>query len=161
MKKVLVIIATVEVLSVVLSVVCFSDALAGDSADIMTIRKIWDQYAYAVGTGDVDLWISLWDKNGVQMPPNQPALKGTDNIVVRRRKGAEAFNAQMEIRSEEIVVEGDMAFSRGTYTATLTPKAGGKAVTVDGKFLTILMRQADGSWKIYRDCFNSNVPPPK
>ena len=28
-----------------------------------------------------------------------------------------------------------------------------------GKYLTILKKQTDGSWKIYRDCFNSDVPP--
>jgi len=41
----------------------------------------------------------------------------------------------------------------------MTPKAGGKTIKLDGKYLTILERQADGSWKIAIDCFNSNVPP--
>ncbi len=37
-------------------------------------------------------------------------------------------------------------------------KEGGEAVTVDGKYMTILQRQPDGSWKIHRDIVNSNVP---
>ena len=67
-----------------------------------------------------------------------------------------AFN--MKISNEEVRAGGDWAFARGTYQATLTPKAGGAAGSIDGKYMTILTRQADGSWKIYRDIFNSNVP---
>ncbi|NNL34917.1 MAG: nuclear transport factor 2 family protein, partial [Silicimonas sp.] len=60
----------------------------------------------------------------------------------------------MEISPEETVIMGDWAFSRGNYTAALTRQ--GNAVNVDGKFMTIFKRQDDGSWKIYRDIFNSN-----
>lgn len=27
-----------------------------------------------------------------------------------------------------------------------------------GKYLTVFRKQADGSWKIFRDCFNLDVP---
>jgi ketosteroid isomerase-like protein len=60
------------------------------------------------------------------------------------------------IFNEEVRVAGDWAYSRGTYSATLTPKAGGEPREDSGKYLTILERQSDGSWKIARDCFNSN-----
>jgi ketosteroid isomerase-like protein len=52
------------------------------------------------------------------------------------------------------VVSGDWAWARGTYG--VDGEAGGNAFHVDGKFLTILKRQDDGSWKIYRDAFKSN-----
>ena len=35
----------------------------------------------------------------------------------------------------------------------------GRVWFVDGKYLTIFKRQPDGSWKAYRDCFNSNNSP--
>jgi ketosteroid isomerase-like protein len=37
-------------------------------------------------------------------------------------------------------------------------KDGGEPIPYDGKFLTIFKRQSDGSWKIHRDIYNSNVP---
>ena len=61
------------------------------------------------------------------------------------------------INNEEVQVAGDWAFSRGTYTLSITPKAGGEEIFIDGKYMTILKRQTDGSWKIHRDIFNSNV----
>ena len=60
---------------------------------------------------------------------------------------------------EETQVDGDMGLARGTYTLSIIPKAGGDTAYVDGKYLTLCKRQADGSWKISHDCFNSNVPP--
>jgi hypothetical protein len=66
---------------------------------------------------------------------------------------------RIDIKNEETVVRGDIAYCRGTFTRVMTPKAGGASVNYDGKFLTILKRQGDGTRKIYRDCFNSNVPP--
>jgi ketosteroid isomerase-like protein len=52
-----------------------------------------------------------------------------------------------------------MAFSLGTYTPSLTPKEGGSKTTIDGKWLDILKRQADDSWKIYVLRVNFNAPP--
>jgi ketosteroid isomerase-like protein len=101
-------------------------------------------------------WLALWDENGVQLPPGAPARGKAvlDGIVP---KGFVPGSVElMNIYPEEIVVAGDWAYSRGTYDSARTVE--GKKMTVDGKFLTIFRRQADGSWKIFRDCFNSNVP---
>jgi ketosteroid isomerase-like protein len=63
------------------------------------------------------------------------------------------------IKNEEIQLSGNFGFARGTYSALLVPKAGGEEIPIDGKYLTIFKKQADGTWKIYRDAFNSSVPP--
>lgn len=36
--------------------------------------------------------------------------------------------------------------------------SGGKATLDKGKFLTVWKKQADGSWKIIRDMYNSDLP---
>jgi ketosteroid isomerase-like protein len=41
----------------------------------------------------------------------------------------------------------------------MTPKEGGQTIRGRGKFLSILKKQADGSWKFAIDCFNDNTPP--
>ena len=158
MKKLLVITAAVDFLNSISSFVLFAEG-SKEEADIAAINEIWDQWTLGVNTGDSDLWISLWDDNGIKMPPDAPVIIGKEKIGAGRRKGAEEFDAKMEINPEEIRIAGDFAFSRGTFTLSLTPKAGGGTIFMDGKFLTIFKRQADGSWKIFRDCYNSNVPP--
>jgi uncharacterized protein (TIGR02246 family) len=121
---------------------------------------IWAEYEASLSAGDVDRWVDLWTEEGIQLPPGEPPVVGKEAIRARNKAAlTDIFDISMSITNEEVVVGGEWSVARGVYTATLTPKAGGDNVLVDGKYLTLLQRQADGSWKIYRDIFNSNVPP--
>ena len=126
-------------------------ALADLAEDKAAIRAIWEDYASFRVTGDAEAWIGLWDENGIQMPPGVPA-RGIDTLrpVLANVFATRPYEA-MEINPEEIVVTGDWAYSRGTYSVD----AGGSHL--EGKFLTIFRRQDDGSWRIYRDIFNLNA----
>jgi uncharacterized protein (TIGR02246 family) len=125
------------------------------------VNAMWKEYAASLNAGDVERWAALWSEEGVQLPPDEPAVVGKQRIRDRMRAGFDRFKFDMAIANQEMRAAGDLAFARGTYKATLTPKQGGKQTRIDGKFMTILVRQHDGSWKIYRDIFNSNVPPGK
>jgi uncharacterized protein (TIGR02246 family) len=125
------------------------------------VNAIWNHYTAGANTGDLDLWLSLWDDNGVRLAPDTPAVYGKEQIRAQMQVPFDQFNNKIAIKNEEVEVAGDWAFSRGTYTLSTTPKAGGDEIFIDGKYMTILKRQPDGSWKIYRDIFNSNVPPPQ
>jgi ketosteroid isomerase-like protein len=136
---------------------CASMAQGGSEADVAAIREIWKTYSSARVAGDAALWLSLWDEEGIQMPPDIPARgKSVLDEVVPKGFAAGGVSS-MNIYPEEINVAGGWAYSRGNYDSDRV--VGGKVVRVEGKFLTILKRQPDGSWKIYRDCFNSNIPP--
>lgn len=124
------------------------------------VQDIWNKYSAAMNAENSDFWISLWDENGIQMPPNAPAVVGKPAIEKGIRESYQALDwEKFTIYLEEVKVAGDWGFARGTYSASISPKAEGETVFIDGKYLTILKRQPDGSWKIFRDCFNSNVPP--
>jgi uncharacterized protein (TIGR02246 family) len=129
-------------------------------ADVAAINEIWIQYAGSFSSGDLDSWISLWADNGIQMAPDAPAVIGKEQIRAKYESIFPEFIFKLAIANEEVRVADDWAFSTGTYAASITPKAGGETAEIAGKYLTILERQADGSWKIVRDCFNSSVPPP-
>ena len=123
------------------------------------VDSIFAKYAASLGAGDADAWATLWLEDGVQMPPDGPAVVGRSQIREKLRGILTQFRFDMRIHTEEVRTAGEWAYARGLYQATLTPKTDGPAIPIDGKFLTILARQSDGSWKIYRDIFNSNVPP--
>lgn len=131
------------------------------TSDIAAVRSMLDQYAVSCNTGDLDLWISLWADDGVQMPPDAPARIGKEHV----RKGMKPVFDQMIVdiainSIEEAKVYGDLGLTRCIYTLKMTPKAGGETINAmpDAKALTLYERQSDGSWKIIYDCFNSNVP---
>jgi len=128
-------------------------------AERVAILEIWPQYSSALNSDDIDSWMSLWTEDGVQMPPDEPALSGRDQIRARNKAVLDQFSFDISINNEEVNVAGDWAFARGTYSATLTPKEGSETIPIAGKYMTIFQKQSDGSWKIHRDIFNSNVPP--
>lgn len=134
------------------------DAQAEDAT--AAVEQIWDEYASSLMAGDIDRWVSLWTEDGIQMPPGEPPVVGKDQIRARNQAVADQFTFDdMEIRNAAVVSAGDWAYARGTYTARLLPVGEDDPVPVDGKYMTIFRRQPDGSWKIHRDIFNSNVPP--
>jgi len=140
----------------------FSSKTEVDSmeADITAINELYDQYCLAANTGDLDLFISLWADDATRMDVDYPAIFGKENIRAYFKVPFEQFNTNVAIYGEtEVQVFDDFAFSRGTYTLSLTPKEEGPTTHIDGKWLDILKRQADGSWKIYIDCVNYNAPP--
>jgi ketosteroid isomerase-like protein len=131
-------------------------------ADYAGIKQIWINYAAFVEKGESANWLSQWDAEGIQLRADAPARtkKELDAQVPAQFKARfDANDTKMTINPLEIVVNGAWAFSRGTYTQDMTSRSSGKTIHVDGKFLTVLKRQPDGTWKLYRDCFNSNVPP--
>jgi len=66
---------------------------------------------------------------------------------------------EMSIKVEDAQIAGDFGFAHGTYFVSVTPKGGGAVKSKEGKFLTIFKKQADGSWKIYRDSVSPNPAP--
>lgn len=127
------------------------------AATTVAVNDLLKEYAASLNSGDLDRWVALWTDDGIQMPPGEPAVVGKERIRTRNGAGLDRFKFDMGITNEELRVAGDWAYIRGTYKATLTPKQGGDPVLVDGKYMSILAKQPDGSWKFHRDAFNSNV----
>ncbi len=128
-------------------------------ADVAAIRQINDDFVEAVNSDNVAGQLALYTDDAIRMPPDQESLVGIDAI----RSGAESFYAEYEQELtgevQEIEVSGDRAFARGIFTFSATPKADSPAVEMRaGKWVHILKRQPDGSWKVYRDIWNTDAP---
>ena len=133
---------------------------AAEVAIDVVVNTIWREYESSLLAGDSERWLALWDEEGVQMPPGAPPVVGKAAITEKIRGGLAAVQyTEFAINNLE-AVEGDgWAFARGLYIGTYVPKAGGDAVSIDGKYMTIFKQQPDGSWRIYRDIFNANTAP--
>lgn len=132
------------------------------TTDGTAILNLFDRYVDRIVNYDVDGWMALWDEDGVQLPPGGPMCVGKDEIL-RGNQGWISDRSviwTMHIDTQEVRVfpkEG-YAFARGVYGWTQTPRNGGTTSRYDGKFLTVFRRRNEGPWRVYRDCFNSNVP---
>jgi len=138
------------------------DSAAMAAADPAVVRQAIEaadaRAVEALNKGDVEAWLTSYASDAIALPPNEPAWRGTDGL----RAGAKgmldkAAISGMALHAEDVKVGGDLAVESGTYEMTLTPKKG-KAISDKGKYITVWQRQADGSWKIIRDIFNSDLP---
>ena len=126
-------------------------------SDVAAINDVWKEYQASVNAGDAIRWASLWTEDGIQMQPGVAPIIGRQLISEGLAGAMNLFTYDQQITIIETIVSGDWAFSRGSWTSTLTPKGEGQAYFLDGKFMTVFMRQTDGSWKIHRDIMNSNT----
>jgi uncharacterized protein (TIGR02246 family) len=128
-------------------------------ADVEALNHVREAHIAALNDGDVNAWVGAFTADGVQMPPNAPANLGRESIRTWSQAFLAPFRTAFALVVDEVQVAGDWAFERGTYTITLTPKAGGEPMQDIGKYITIYERQPSGAWGMARDIWNSNNPP--
>ena len=129
-------------------------------ADVAAIKSLSEKYDATINSGDLDGLVSIYTDDVVYMQPNMPALVGKDALRDYFQYFFEQFTAiEMDLTTEEVIVCGDWAFARGTYTITFTPKVGGEPIQDTGKWMGFNKCQPDGSWKYYRGIHNSDLPP--
>jgi len=138
-------------------------APAGLSAqDEAAIRALDVEWARAALAGDGNAIGALYASNATLLPPMEPVVHGeaAKKYWVDFTNG---FSGPTELTTTVVEGRGDLAYGVGTYRMSLTPKkAGAKPLpTEEGKYVTVLKKQPDGSWKIVYDMWSPNVPPGK
>jgi uncharacterized protein (TIGR02246 family) len=133
---------------------------ASTEADVEAINALEKEFTAAFKRGDADAMASMMTDDTVLMLPNQPAIMGKEACrsfwqEVLTDEGTESH----AVATEEVVVGGDWAFARAT-TRSVSRTEDGEVLESGGKYIHIMQRQSDGSWKLARDIWNSNSPPP-
>jgi uncharacterized protein (TIGR02246 family) len=131
------------------------------AADRQAIEAMREAEQAAAEAGDVDAFVALMASDMMVMPPNGPAVSGLE----ASRQWAEDFMGAYsvsfsEYNTDDVIVSDDLAVERISGVWTVTPKAGGDPVTERVKGVHIYRRQADGSWKMTHDLWNSDDPLP-
>jgi uncharacterized protein (TIGR02246 family) len=133
------------------------------AADVAKIYKLWNEYAAAINAENLEHWIALWCDNGIQMPPDVPQRSGKDEIQKLAQVQFDKFDRKLFVNPEVVHIFGELAYTYGTFISQVMPKKSKDKTTIrrSGKFLTILEKQGNGSWKILVDCFNYHRPEEK
>ncbi len=129
-------------------------------ADIQAIRAIVDNFDAAVTAGDHEALAELYDDDAIRMPAEAPPQIGKAAIREWFRLEAEQYVIEVDNVVRDAQVFGDWGYMWGDATGLLTPRDGGEPIAIDSKWMAVTRRQADGSWKTYRDIYNANNPPP-
>ena len=126
-----------------------------------TIEQANAKQADAIARGDSTGLVANYADDAVVMFPGEPAWRGRGEIGANGVKLLRSAKfSDMKLNTANVDVAGDYAIETGSFEWTVTPN-GGKPMHDKGKYLTVWKKQADGSWKVYRDINNSDGPPPK
>jgi uncharacterized protein (TIGR02246 family) len=129
------------------------------AVDLAAIRAADSSFAGAAGAGDATAVAGMYLADARLMPPNTPTVEGRDAIRKFWTGLLGAYQVRFDVASEEIEGRGDLAYARGHYTLDGTAKAkGGAPIHDEGKFLEVLRRQADGTWRYAVDMYSSDLP---
>ena len=129
-----------------------------DPADERGIRAVDSAFAASANAGDVEGVVATYAENASLLAPNLPPQKGREAIKSFWGGFLDAYSVRFEVASDTIEGRGDLAYNRGHYRFTAVPKAkGAPGVADEGKFIEILRKQPDGSWKYVLDMYSSNL----
>jgi uncharacterized protein (TIGR02246 family) len=130
------------------------------SADVDGVRRADSAFVAAANAGDADALAAVYTNNASLLPPNLPPQKGRNAIRSFWAGFLNAYTVRFELGSDTIEGRGDLAYNVGRYRFTAVPKdKANPGVADEGKFVEILKKQSDGSWKYLIDMYSSNLAP--
>jgi uncharacterized protein (TIGR02246 family) len=130
--------------------------VASDPAAEAAIRKLpIDDWCAAEKARDLDAKMRLFTPDAVLMPPAHPPVVGQQAVRTWHEGAWKQTKYECTGTVDEVQMGGESAFARGTFSGVLTPTRGGAPKRDSGKFLNVVQRQADGSWKIARAIWNN------
>jgi uncharacterized protein (TIGR02246 family) len=123
------------------------------------ISAVADAYVKATLAADAKAIADLYTDDAVEMPPNQPAVKGRAAIQQYYQKQFAAGKiARFSLTHLESRAMGDTGFDVGTYQQNITP-ATGAAMDDSGKY-TVILKRTGGRWRVAYAIYNSDRPMP-
>jgi len=155
MKRYLVLLA---ILMVALTGCAKKADVAAERDALMKADADWNT---AMGSKNIDEFMKFVADDAVLMPPNTPAAGGGEGIRawVGQMMQMPGFSVSWTATNADVAASGDLGYTTGTYQASMG-MPDGSTMPDNGKFATVWKKQADGSWKVVVDIFNSDVPMP-
>ena len=118
--------------------------------DERAIREVQTAWVDAVNAGDLVRLLSLMADDVVFLNPGRAPL-GRDGFPAVFSAAHQQARIRCGSELEEVVVVGEVAYTRSRDSVSVTPIAGGEAKQLAGHRITVWRKQPDGRWLLARD----------
>ena len=118
------------------------------------IQAVTDRWLAAMRKGDTTAVAATYTEDAMLFPPNAPAVQGRSAIA--HFLGQFPKITAFDVSLKEVEGHGNLAYTRGTYEVKLVPPGAKSPIKDSGKFIEIRRKEADGSWLVLRDFWNSD-----
>lgn len=129
-------------------------------ADLKAVKSVEVAWVSDIATKDPDKVASYYADDAALLMPYTPIITGKANIKAAWKMTLADPNFALTFQSTRgnAAKSGELVYTVGTYSMTMSSPKGKKLVTDHGKYMTVFKKQADGSWKAEADMINSDEP---
>jgi len=130
-------------------------------ADVKAMQDSEVQWNQEWASKDAAKIAARYADDAVLMVPGGPPTSGKDAILksLTGMVADPALSLKFQSSKADAAASGDIGWTQGSYTLTLTDPMSKKVVNDHGSYVTTYRKQADGSWKAVADIATSEVPP--
>ena len=127
--------------------------------DREAIEQLHQADIRATLSGDPHQLASLWDEEGVMMAPDAPTLAGRKAIEAELQKDHQENPENKPVgyvpELADLQILNGWAIEWGTFEARTQDNAQKPPTSFRGRFLRVLKKQSDGSWRFSRVMWNA------
>jgi len=138
-----------------------STAYAGSQGDDQSVREAQAaieaanaRFSEAFARGDAKALSAMYTSDAIAFPPDSEMIRGNEAIGEFWKATRDSGVRGAALTTIEVGRSGDVAYEVGKVSLTIQP-AGKEPTTAVAKYVVVWKRQADGSWKLHRDIWNS------
>ncbi|WP_458237629.1 YybH family protein [Pseudomonas sp. P5_A2_2] len=121
------------------------------TSDEQAIRDLVALWHSATAGGAVETVLGLMAEDVVFLVAGHPPMRGRSSFEAGLRKLLTTHRIESSGEVQEVEVSGKLAYCWTELTVRIVPQSGGSATTRTGSALSVLRKQASGSWIVVRD----------
>jgi uncharacterized protein (TIGR02246 family) len=131
-------------------------------ADVKALQDNEAQWNADYASKDLEKIVAHYADDAVLMTPGGPPSAGKDAIHTSLKQMVADPALSLKFQPSRVIVasSGDIAFTQGSYTLTITDPATKQVINDHGSYVTTYRKQPDGAWIAVADIASSEVPPP-
>ena len=119
---------------------------------LMAVDKGWSE-----SIDDTNEFLSYFADDAFFMPFGAPLARGEEiRTTWEHLVSNPGFAVEWAATSADVAESGELGYTIGTFKSTA--EQDGALMETVGKYVTVWSKQADGSWKVQVDSFNTNGP---
>ncbi len=133
--------------------------LEAERESLMRADRGWSA-AYSTSDSPPDVFVDMVADGAYLLPPGAPQAIGKAAIrsAIAGLEATPGFSIRWSPTFAQVGSSGDLGYTLGTYQMQLEGPDG-ELVQIDGKYITIWRKHADGAWLVDADMFNADGPP--
>jgi uncharacterized protein (TIGR02246 family) len=129
--------------------------------DFQSIRNLIAAWMNATVMGDLPKLLTMMDEDVVFLIAGQPPMRGREAFAATFRAGLQQYRIDPTVKIQEIQLSGGLAYCWNHLSILVTPLQGGSLQRRTGHTLTVLRKNPDGRWVVFRDANLLSADPPR